>query len=451
MLYHVYIIAVTLASIITLNDDNFQQLLTQFKKETKDTILKVYSPSCGHCTKFAPVYIETEYLNSIDPDTTVVFAEINALENPYFINVSHVDAYPSLLIFKHNDSHPILYARSMDPSSILNYMRSTSIDRKIVLNSMEELHHRIDTLSMTFLLEVGNSTIQQNALRVYKANFTIMEEGTYLIRDAFTSFPDKQILRVKSNEDINNTMAESTGYCDDLNKYQSQQIKGILIAKVDELKNAPHMRYLNNRLRMLKEAYPSIDFCLHHLDTNIPYVKNMYTRAHTTSFGIRKGSQKYKLSTDLMADGTFNMSMAKEFIGDVLKNKVEPHIRSQPLPEFNDIQDIKTLVGKNYADFLKSAKGDVIVRIYSELGDKEKIMEAWHGLSDMVKASPSIKELVLAHLDMGFNEIPEDMYPMLRRSTILYYKKGNPNPIPYEGRPDSKDMFEFAKEQFASK
>ena len=67
---------------------------------------------------------------------------------------------------------------------------------------------------------------------------------------------------------------------------------------------------------------------------------------------------KFPYTGELSADGL------KTFVGGVLSGKIEPSLKSQPLPESND-GPVKVIVGKNYEQIVNDPESDVFVKVYA--------------------------------------------------------------------------------------
>jgi protein disulfide isomerase family A protein 3 len=62
-------------------------------------------------------------------------------------------------------------------------------------------------------------------------------------------------------------------------------------------------------------------------------------------------------------DKEFNVDNLKQFVEDVLANKVEPFVKSEPIPENQG--DLKVAVAKNYRELIADADKDALIEFYA--------------------------------------------------------------------------------------
>jgi protein disulfide isomerase len=114
--------------------------------------------------------------------------------------------------------------------------------------------------------------------------------------------------------------------------------------------------------------------------------------------------------------------------------KLEPHLKSEPIPENNDALTI--LVGKNWADIVNDRSKDVLVKYYAPwCGHCKALAPTWDDLAMHVK---DIDDLVIAKFDATANEVAGleiRGYP-----TLKFYPKDNKDGVDYTG---GRELDEF--------
>jgi len=114
--------------------------------------------------------------------------------------------------------------------------------------------------------------------------------------------------------------------------------------------------------------------------------------------------------------------------------KLEPHLKSEPIPENNDALTI--LVGKNWADIVNDRSKDVLVKYYAPwCGHCKALAPTWDDLAMHVK---DIDDLVIAKFDATANEVAGleiRGYP-----TLKFYPKENKDGVDYTG---GRELDEF--------
>lgn len=63
-------------------------------------------------------------------------------------------------------------------------------------------------------------------------------------------------------------------------------------------------------------------------------------------------------------DKEFSIDNLKQFVEDVLANKVEPFVKSEPVPE--EQGDLKVAVAKNYRELIADADKDALIEFYGK-------------------------------------------------------------------------------------
>ena len=130
----------------------------------------------------------------------------------------------------------------------------------------------------------------------------------------------------------------------------------------------------------------------------------------------------------------------KTYLGDFRDGKLEPHLKSEPIPEEQGA--LTVLVGKNWEQIVKDETKDVLVKYYAPwCGHCKALAPTWDELAESVK---DIDDLVIAKFDATANEVAGlDIrgYP-----TLKYYPKGDKSGLDYSGDRDLADFQKFLSE-----
>lgn len=126
----------------------------------------------------------------------------------------------------------------------------------------------------------------------------------------------------------------------------------------------------------------------------------------------------------------------KQYVSDFKEGKLEPHLKSEPVPE----QDgpLTILVGKNWEKIVKDETKDVLVKYYAPwCGHCKALAPIWDELAEDVK---DIEDLIIAKFDATANEVAGlevRGYP-----TLKYYSKDNKEGMDYGG---DRELADFKK------
>lgn len=135
---------------------------------------------------------------------------------------------------------------------------------------------------------------------------------------------------------------------------------------------------------------------------------------------------KYNYEGDVKAlDGD---SLAK-FVSDYKAGNLQPHLKSEPIPETNPVDGLTTLVGKNWEDIVKDASKDVLVKYYAPwCGHCKSLAPIW---DELAKDVADIDDLVIAKFDATANEV--NGVDIRGYPTLKFYPKDNKAGMDYSG------------------
>jgi len=135
---------------------------------------------------------------------------------------------------------------------------------------------------------------------------------------------------------------------------------------------------------------------------------------------------KYNYEGDVKAlDGD---AIAK-FVSDYKAGNLQPHLKSEPIPETNPVDGLTTLVGKNWEDIVKDASKDVLVKYYAPwCGHCKSLAPIW---DELAKDVADIDDLVIAKFDATANEV--NGVDIRGYPTLKFYPKDNKAGMDYSG------------------
>jgi protein disulfide-isomerase A1 len=137
----------------------------------------------------------------------------------------------------------------------------------------------------------------------------------------------------------------------------------------------------------------------------------------------------------------------KEWIGTFLENKLDPTIKSEPIPEPNDAP-VKILVAKNFDQIVNDNTKDVFVEFYAPwCGHCKKLAPIYDELGQAFGSAPSV---VIAKIDATANDVDAKLgirgFP-----TIKFFPANNKAaPLDYNGDRSLADMINFIKSNAAT-
>ncbi|EDR26667.1 protein disulfide isomerase, putative [Entamoeba dispar SAW760] len=101
------LIAIASATVVSLSTATFNDTV----HGEKPVFVKFFAPWCGHCKRLAPIYEEFSNVAATEFPNLVV-AEVDCTQNQDICE--HVQGYPTLILYKDNESTEFESARTVD-------------------------------------------------------------------------------------------------------------------------------------------------------------------------------------------------------------------------------------------------------------------------------------------------------------------------------------------------
>jgi len=117
-----------------------------------------------------------------------------------------------------------------------------------------------------------------------------------------------------------------------------------------------------------------------------------------------------------------------EFIDDILSGKIKPHLKSEAVPENNDV-GVKVIVGTEFDKIVRDPTKDVLVKYYAPwCGHCKKLAPIWDDLAKHYESNPDV---VIAKFDATANEA--DGVEVKGYPTLIFYPKDNKDGVTFDG------------------
>jgi protein disulfide-isomerase A1 len=160
------------------------------------------------------------------------------------------------------------------------------------------------------------------------------------------------------------------------------------------------------------------------------------------SFAIQDTVNNKKYPFDQESEIT-EVAIAK-FVDDFVAGKIEPSIKSEPIPE-NQEGPVTIVVAKNYDDVVLDNNKDVLIEFYAPwCGHCKALAPKYDILAELYTKAGLDKVVTIAKVDATLNDVPDEIQGF---PTIKLYKAGDKtNPITYSGSRSIEDLIKFVKE-----
>eukprot|EP00002_Diphylleia_rotans_P036622 TRINITY_DN808_c0_g1_i1.p1 TRINITY_DN808_c0_g1~~TRINITY_DN808_c0_g1_i1.p1 ORF type:complete len:498 (-),score=115.39 TRINITY_DN808_c0_g1_i1:230-1723(-) len=441
--------------ITDLTDSTFESYIAD--KEL--AIVKFYASWCPHSKALAPNFEQAArtYANRI------YFAQVDAPENQQVAEKYKVDAYPTIYVFRNGEYIEYHGARSV--KKLTEFFERELLTLVTPLTTVEQAK---SFAASDDVVVIGNFRSEQE--QEY-AEFAQVARG-YRQEMRFGYFSDAAIMAefgISASPAIIMFKKFDEPRHDFDGEYTSDKIDHFVtiysIPLFDEVHPDNYRFYADSGLPLV----------LFFLDPNNKSVKEdiaqfilpisaKYREKLTfawidgptyAAFGRTLGLhteeypaaliQSFDPSARYVFEGTEGITSdsISNWLSEYLLGRIEPHVRSEQIPEQNDDEPVTIVVGDSYEDVVINSDSDVFVEFYAPwCGHCKALAPIWEELAEVVS---EYDNLVIAKIDATANDvagIEVQGYP-----TLFYYSaKNKQTPVEYEGDRTLEDLLNFIKE-----
>lgn len=438
------------------------------KKITKDNIdelkrhpvalVKYYAPWCGHCQKLAPIYEEAA--TRLKTKTTPVpLFEVNCESDSELCTEAGVQGYPTLKIYNHGEfSEDYKGLRTVDDIvDTMTMIASVPVVEVFSASGMKEI---LDSDAFTVCLQSKKS-------EEYDEFEIVARKLRKLITFAFTkdSLLDsskKSLIKLTRPKYMETKLEDSTAIYDgpykanDIERWIKANIFGyagirepktefvfekpylFLYAGANLERDPSNVRYLRNRLiTVAKETKSKLQFALvdkdsYRYEMNEIGLEDINRPVVAVIFD--KNDRKYVMSEK------FGVPELTKFVNDFTNGKLEPFIKSEPIPEKQEGNVVK-VVGKTFDEIVLDESKDVLIEFFAPWCQHCKVLKPnYEKLAEKLKNE---KDVVIAAIDATANSYPPE-FSVTGFPSIFWVPKGSKSkPRPYEGGREVDDLLKF--------
>jgi protein disulfide-isomerase A1 len=430
-----------------------------FVKEHPLVLAEFYAPWCGHCKALAPKYEEAA---TILKEKDIPLVKVDCTVEEELCRTYEVDGYPTLKVFRGADSHKP-YAGARQTDSIVSYMTKQSMPAVSILT--EETLEDFKTLDkITIVGYIGSA--DKTASESFTA-FAESQRDNYL----FGSSDDAALAKAEGAKqpsivlykDFDEKKAVYDGKLD-----EEAILKWVKIAStplVGELGPETYSKYMaagiplayifaetaEEREQFAEEFRPIAE--KHRGEINIVTLDAKAFGAHAgnlnlepekfPAFAIQETSNNAKYPYDQTKK--IEAKEVAKFIEDVLAGKVDPSIKSEPIPEEQE-GFVTVVVGKNYQEVVIDNDKDVLLEFYAPwCGHCKALAPKYEELAALYADVAEFKDkVVVAKVDATANDVPDSItgFPTIK----LFPAGKKDSPVEYAGSRTVEDLVQFIKE-----
>jgi protein disulfide-isomerase A1 len=451
-----------LAALAAASDvhDLTEETFAPFIKENSLVLAEFFAPWCGHCKALAPEY---EDAATTLKEKNIALAKIDCTEQADLCKEYGVEGYPTLKIFRGTEN-VAPYSGQRKAPAIVSYMTKQSLPAVSELTTSTGLD---EFKTADKIVVVGFFGADDKA-----SNATFTEVGEEL-RDSYLfgatsdaglaeaeGVVQPSIVLYKTFDEGKNTFTEKFVKDDILaftktaatpligevgpETYADYMAAGIPLAYI--FAETPEEREtLAKSLKPVAEEYKGkVNFATIDAGAFGQHAGNLNLEVGTwPAFAIQDTTKNQKFPyTEAGSAKALSEKKIGKFVKDFVAGKVEPSIKSEPIPEKQE-GPVTVVVAKNYQEVVIDSKQDVLLEFYAPwCGHCKALAPKYDELAGMYKDHAD--KVVISKVDATLNDVPDEIQGF---PTIKLFKAGSKSePIEYSGDRSIKDLAKFIKE-----
>lgn len=459
-------------------------------------LTEFFAPWCGYCKVLGPEFAQAaDSLNESHPN--IKLAQVDCTVEEELCMEHGIRGYPSLKIMRGSEAAPEDYDGPREAAGIADYMIKQSLPAVSSPVETEELTSLIDAQEKPYIIQVlpegyngdkdkanSDETFAEVANENRKDLTFISVENKDLVDSLKSKLPKASLNKVKSPKYLlvrPDSPEDITEFSATLDKESlTSFIKTEIVPYFGDINRDTFLMYMTSPLplgyyfynneeerkvveetfkKLGKEYRGKINFV--GLDANVfgrhAEALNMNPEV-VPLFAIQnlQENKKYGISQEENPKGPSTKTIEK-FVKDFIKGKVDPIVKSEPLPTKEEIanQSVVKLVSHNHDDILKDTSKDILVKYYAPwCGHCKKLAPTWEELAGIFGSNKPDSKVVIADLDHTANDVntPVEIagYP-----TLVFYpangkidsKTGLREAVVYDKPRELDSLIEYIKEQ----
>lgn len=448
------------SDVLELSDSDFSTRVA----ETDTTLVMFYAPWCGHCKRLKPEYAHASELLRIS-DPAIALAQIDCTEaGKETCNKFSVSGYPTLKIFK-NGEFSSEYNGPREAAGIVKYMKAQTGPSSKELTSLEDFEKYLTAQETTIVgLFEKDSELKSVFLKYAEKHREKLRFGHTSNKDVLNKLGESNAIILVRAPQYQNKFESNQAKFDgsslnDLDNFVKKNYHGLVGHRtrdtapdfkppfviayyaVDYVKNPKGTNYWRNRiLKVAKEYSGPYKFAISSKD-DFQHELNEYGYDYTGDKPVvlarDERNQKFILKDD------FSVESLHSFLKDLEDGKLEPYLKSEPVPEDNN-GPVTVAVAKNFEEVVVNNGKDTLIEFYAPwCGHCKKLAPVFDELGEKLKG----EDIAIVKLDATANDVPPEFE--VRGFPTLFWlpKDSKSKPVKYEGGREVDDFVKYIAKQ----
>ncbi|EMD40736.1 hypothetical protein CERSUDRAFT_111314 [Gelatoporia subvermispora B] len=425
-------------------------------------LVEFFAPWCGHCKALAPHYEEAA---TALKEKNIKLAKVNCVDEADFCQANGIQGYPTLRVYRNGEYTDYTGPRKTD--GIISYMTKQSLPAvsEVTLANFDEFTKADKIVAVAFLSSptdvpgpefsatankhrddylFGSTTdkgaidaagVTPPAIVVYRSFDEPTVEYPYPVVDAKVKDIEEWI------QELSIPVIDQVG-TDNYQTYaQSGKPLAYLFVDPTDAKSEEYIAAIKPIAAKYKGKVnfvwiDAVKFSDHAKALNL-------NEAKWPGFVIQNLQKQLKFPYDQNKEVT--PEAVDELITQFLDGKLEPELKSQPIPTTQD-ESVFNLVGKQFEDVVFDDDKDVFVEFYASwCGHCKRLKPTWDSLGDRYV---NVKDrIVIAKFEATENDLPPSVpFRISGFPTLKFKKAGTREFIDYDGDRSLESLITFVEE-----
>jgi protein disulfide-isomerase A1 len=447
--------AVSASDVVQLTKDTFDEFMT-----TNDLVLgEFFAPWCGHCKALAPEYEEAA---TTLKEKNIKLAKVDCTEEADLCQKYGVEGYPTLKVFRGLDNIAP-YSGQRKAGAITSFMIKQSLPAVSILSkdTLEDFKTSDKVVIVAYIAADDKSSNETFTALAEKFRDTYLFGG---VNDAALAEAEEvKFPEIVLYKQFDEGKAVYPGDAFDAEEIQSfiKTAATPLIGEVgpetysDYMSSGKPLAYifaetaeerkdLGDKLKAVAEKHRGV--------VNVATIDAKAFGAHAgnlnlktdkfPAFAIQDVANNLKYPFDQEKELT--LETVQKFVDDFVGGKLEPSIKSEPVPETQD-GPVTIVVAKNYKEIILDDTKDVLIEFYAPwCGHCKALAPKYDELGTLYAQSEFKDKVVIAKVDATANDVPDEIkgFPTIK----LYPAGAKDEPVTYSGNRSIEDLIKFIAE-----
>jgi len=363
--------------VISLSASTFEDLV----KTEPIVLVEFFAPWCGHCKALAPHYEEAA---TALKEKNIKLAKVDCVEEAELCQSNGVQGYPTLKIYKHGEVKE--YSGPREADGIISYMTKQALPAvsEVTAANHTEFQNADKIVAIAYLSSSTEAPAPQfsAAADAYRDEYLFgLTTDKEAIEAAGVTPPAVILYRTFDEPRSEYPYPPSALTKDEF----SEWLQELSIPIFDELTPENYRTYATSRKPL---AYLFVDPASEKKDEHLKDIRPVAEKYkpkmnfvsidaaqfadHAKALNVEEAKWPAFVIQDLTKQLKYPLDQTKEVTPEAISNlvqlylegKVEPTLKSQPVPETQD-EPVYVVVGKNFEEVVFDDSKDVFIEFYA--------------------------------------------------------------------------------------